>query len=738
MSDILTTSNPNPIFIYDKENLRFLDVNESALKLYGYTREDFLQMDLTDLYIPEDIQTLLENSKDSEKEGEYSEPLRHRKKDGGYLFVRISKISYQFEDIDAYLNILHDVTTYLELEKRNQMYKNAFDNTNDMIFITDPDGLITYVNDPASRNLGIPKLDLVNSLITSLCDDEDRMFINSSVFQSHIKETVTFTIKLKKNDGSLIETEMTSTPVFDINNEVDSFSLFAKYQSPEQIGGDEKQEVIKEVIKEVIVEKPVPAGDSKYVGIGGNFLSGLFHEILTPMNVILGFAQELTESIENLTPEQKEAVDIINQNRASLLGLMNSIIEYSDIQSDKETTGTVDVPVVDIIENIDKNIKEITGLRDAEFAYGKISSSLKFKTDKKKFEGLINNILRLISRITPQKKLYFSAYPVEENSFHISVSDGFGRVSTNLFDTLKKLLIEKKEPKEVGVSRLNFQIISSLMEILDCQFLTFNEFTDKPDIAFRFPITLKEKASESEVSPELESPEPEASPEVESIEPEQVIEANEPLNDIIQPEQEVSNEEIEIDVDEESTHQVEQEEIPEPEAEIEVEPESEPEPEPEEESQAIEQPVEESFEEEIKVPEPEPQAKPESRNGLSTLRCLYIEDQVDSQILFKVQMKDLKNIQFAASFEEALPLLESHEFDFIIMDINLQGEYNGLDALKVIHQIPKFEHIPVIAVTAYVLPGDKEKFIATGFTDFISKPIFRDKLLESLKRIFVN
>jgi len=72
------------------------------------------------------------------------------------------------------------------------------------------------------------------------------------------------------------------------------------------------------------------------------------------------------------------------------------------------------------------------------------------------------------------------------------------------------------------------------------------------------------------------------------------------------------------------------------------------------------------------------------------------------------------------------------------MDINLQGEYNGLDALKIIHQVPQFQKIPVIAVTAYVLPGDKEKFISTGFTDFISKPIFREKLVESLKKIFVN
>ena len=128
----------------------------------------------------------------------------------------------------------------------------------------------------------------------------------------------------------------------------------------------------------------------------------------------------------------------------------------------------------------------------------------------------------------------------------------------------------------------------------------------------------------------------------------------------------------------------------------------------------------------------------EDKLDLSGLSCLYIEDQVDSQILFKVQMKGLKNIKYAVSFEEALPLLDADHFDFIVMDINLQGEYNGLDALKIIHKMPGYEDIPIIAVTAYVLPGDKEKFIATGFNDFISKPIFREKMLESLEKIFLQ
>ena len=706
MLDLILKNNPKPIFIYDKENLRFLEVNEAALNLYGYSEDEFLQMDLTDLYTPEDIQTLLETSEQSAKEGELSKPFRHRKKDGGYVFVRLSKFNYEFDGIDSYLNIIDDVTDRLELEKYNQLFKSAFDHTNDMIFITDPTGLITYTNDSTSRNLGIPKLELINTSITSHCNDEDRIFINSSVFQSHIKETATFTIKLKTSEGNAIETEMTSTPIFNINNEVDSFSLIAKVSSAQKSFLPATKEVIKEVVKEVIVEKP-SSGKVKDPELGTSFLSSVFHEILTPMNVILGFSQELTESIQNMSPEQKEAVDIINQNRSSLLGIMNSIIEFSDLQSKKTENEISSVTIVDIVEPLDKNIKDITGVKDIEFAYGKISSSLKFSTDRKKFESFLNNLIRLVSKITSQKKIYFSAYPVDDDSFNISVSDGFARSSSLLLETLKKLFIEKKDPKESGQSKLNFQIINSLLETLEGQFVTINEHTDKHDFAFKFPLELVKKF---EIPSVEEIKEPEVTiDKIEMTEPEPFS-----LKDEIEIE--------ELDSGHTKTELIEETPITEI---INVE-----------EKPEVKQEAEPITEEEISIDEtPEPVTR---KNGISSLRCLYIEDQIDSQILFKVQMKELKNIQFAASFEEALPLLESQKFDFIVMDINLQGEYNGLDALKIIQQMSGFQNIPVIAVTAYVLPGDKEKFIATGFTDFISKPIFREKMLESLNKIFVN
>lgn len=712
MDDIILKNFPQPIYIYDKASLKFLNVNDAALKLYGYSIDEFLQLDLTDLYTPEDIQNVLEMTANSTSEGVYSGILKHRKKDGSFVNVRINKIHFQYSDIEAYLDVVQEVSELFEVEKKRQIYKAAFDNTNDMIIITDPDGIITFVNESVKRNFESDYERFLNIPITSLCNDEDQMLINSSVFQSHIKETVTFTINLKISEERGIEADVVSTPIFNIEKNVDSFVLIAKpaiKESPtptiEEVNAAEKS------IDEIQEEKSEQT-DSIPLARDNTFLRGVFHEILTPMNVILGFTQELSESIKEPSPEQQEAMNILKQNSKSLMELMNSVVEFSEVSLTNTDVTVLEVPITEIIETLDKNVNDLTGIKDLKFAYGKISSSLKFITDTEKFLKLVTNLFRLINGISQKKKLYFSAYPEGKDHFNISISDAFGKSSAQLIETLKLLFIDKQDPKILGISNLNFELINSLLELLKAQVIEINAGTNKQDVAFRFPLKLEGKVKKQEEVKEEES-----------------TEAVEEIN--------VEDESIDVELQSPKIH--EEIEIVEKEEEI-----TGALNEKTKETVAINLP-EENLAEETKesknIKEQKSQVKqevPTSKNGLSSLSCLYIEDQVDSQILFKVQMKDLKSIQFAASFEEALPLLESNEYDFIIMDINLQGDYNGLDALKAIHRIPKFQKIPVIAVTAYVLPGDKEKFIATGFTDFISKPIFREKLLDSLKKIFVN
>jgi CheY-like chemotaxis protein len=70
------------------------------------------------------------------------------------------------------------------------------------------------------------------------------------------------------------------------------------------------------------------------------------------------------------------------------------------------------------------------------------------------------------------------------------------------------------------------------------------------------------------------------------------------------------------------------------------------------------------------------------------------------------------------------------------MDINLKG-IDGVETLKQIRKLDNhYSNIPVIAMTAYAMSGDREKFLSLGFTHYISKPFDRSQLLMLLKEIF--
>ena len=711
MFDILIQNNPEPIFIYDTENLRFLEVNNAALNLYGYKKEEFLQMDFTDLYTPEDIQTLLDTSNTPDKFGKFVGPYRHKTKNGASVMVEISKFEFKFNDKDAHFNIIRDVTQTLETERKNQLYKSAFDNSQSLLFITDSSGFITFVNNIVLETLYYSKSDIENNSFASLVKNEDRGTITTSIFQTNVKDPVSLNIDIKRADGSFLPAELTATPIFNYRGEIDAFTIIGKTE-PQII----VQEVIKEVIKEVEVEKPVnvpgsslPSYSSKE--INEDFLSSMFHEILTPINVIIGFVQELTEDAINLSPQQKEAADIINQNRTTLLNTMNSIMEYSNMGKDTYDLKTQNISITEIIDFLQKDIEDLAGNSGVDFAYGKISSSLRFESDKSKLQHLISLLLRVTIQLTKEKKIYFSAYQADQDNFAISIKDSYSSVSVHLMDSLKLLFTDSDvaKGKDFGISRLTLRLVKKLLKLLNGKFEVLSK-GDKPDYGFIFPLILSGTPGIKEESVSL-------------AEKNKYIEVPE---EIPAPKKDIIRNEPKPIVTEEGFEEV-------PSSRIILNKFTFDEP-------KIEKPEPVRFDEELvnlenEIRDTKPSRQSE-RLDLSGISCLYLEDQVDSQILFKVQMKELKEIKFAVSFEEALPLLDNERFDFIVIDINLQGEYNGLDALKIIRKMPAYSKTPIMAVTAYVLPGDKEKFITAGFNDFISKPIFREKMIDALERIF--
>ncbi len=669
MYDLIMHTSPEPMFIYDIENLSFIEVNHAALKLYGFTRDEFLEMDLTDLYAPEDIQTLIESSPSKTTTSEFTGPYRHKHKNGNTILVEISKSLLEFEGKKGHFNILRDVTKLLEEKKELKKYKSIYEHSGDLLVSTDSDGFITSFNKNFKETLGYSEDDLDQKPMLTLVCDEDRARLNAEIFHSEEFRDEEFVTRLKKADGSEIPVGLFANAVFDYNDEIDSYNIIVKSE----------QEVQREIITREVPSTKAP--------IDSSFLSNLFHEILTPINVITGFVQELSESIQKPTSDQHEAISYIKDNQQLLLQIMDNAVEYSNLEQNEVDISSESVVFVEILEEIEDNVIKFAKSREVEFAYGKISSSLKFESDKSKFSTFVSLIARFAVSATDKGKIFLSAYQKTPEIFVISFKDDRHSVSDDLVKNLKDIFTidENIVKQNFGISRFAVRLARKLAKLLNVRRDVVSENGRPVEFSFDFPLLLE--------GPEVLV----AAPSDEDVvEPDVIIEDNTPEVVLEEPTAQTS-------------------EPPKPVTPPDME---------------VPQP-----ENEYALPEVE-QTQPQVRN-FNDLRCLYVEDQIDSQILFKVQMKDLHAIEFATSFEKALPLLQNKQFDFIVMDINLQGEYNGLDALRAIQKMPGFEHMPIIAVTAYVLPGDREKFIAAGFVDFITKPILRDKLENVLKKIFV-
>jgi hypothetical protein len=110
-------SNPHPMWIYDLETLAFLDVNDAAIKHYGYSEEEFLSMSIRDIRPPEDIPALLENIAKVTKGLDMAGTWRHIKKDGTLIHVEIISHTLTFMGKRAEMVLALDITERKQMEE---------------------------------------------------------------------------------------------------------------------------------------------------------------------------------------------------------------------------------------------------------------------------------------------------------------------------------------------------------------------------------------------------------------------------------------------------------------------------------------------------------------------------------------------------------------------------------------------------------------------------------------------
>jgi hypothetical protein len=114
---LLFDSNPLPMWVYDAETLQFLEVNDAAVRIYGYSREEFRRMTLRDIRPAEDIPELLRSAANFDPM-DRSGPWRHRKNDGTVIDVEVTSHVVPFSDRPARFVVIADVTERERLQRQ--------------------------------------------------------------------------------------------------------------------------------------------------------------------------------------------------------------------------------------------------------------------------------------------------------------------------------------------------------------------------------------------------------------------------------------------------------------------------------------------------------------------------------------------------------------------------------------------------------------------------------------------
>ena len=111
-----------------------------------------------------------------------------------------------------------------------------------------------------------------------------------------------------------------------------------------------------------------------------------------------------------------------------------------------------------------------------------------------------------------------------------------------------------------------------------------------------------------------------------------------------------------------------------------------------------------------------------------------VEDNPDNRLLVRALLDDRYECSEYESGTEALSGLRGQLPSLVLLDISLPG-MDGLETLRHLRADPALRHLPVIALTAHAMTGDRERFIGAGFDDYVTKPIIdEDILLDAIAR----
>jgi PAS domain S-box-containing protein len=204
----LFDSNPLAMMICEKTSLRFLDVNEAALKQYGYSREEFLSLNIMDIQLERNGELRFEKYKYLMAPDINNPIAKHKRKDGTLLDAQVAYCDTLFFEADASLVLANDITAMLKTQEENKRLATVLENTSDFVTLTDLEHKTIFVNKAARKALRYEETEyLSNKGLLDYLPAKNKSYFSDNIFP------VAFVQGVWRGEGIWVDKEEKEIPV---------------------------------------------------------------------------------------------------------------------------------------------------------------------------------------------------------------------------------------------------------------------------------------------------------------------------------------------------------------------------------------------------------------------------------------------------------------------------------------------------------------------------------------------
>jgi PAS domain S-box-containing protein len=222
---IMFADNPLPMWVRDLDTLRFLEVNAAAVAHYGYSRDEFLGMKITDIRPAEDVPRLIESvssgpSRGPRDAGEW----RHRCKDGRLIDVSVKSHFVNFGGRAAALIVVEDITERRRAEiarqESNQALVSVIESSPAAVMVLDEAGRVTRWNRSAERLFGWSEREVLGRPVPIIPDGEEAAWRDTLARWIAGGSDTALEVRRRRKDGAVIDVSLSAAPLRDATGRV--------------------------------------------------------------------------------------------------------------------------------------------------------------------------------------------------------------------------------------------------------------------------------------------------------------------------------------------------------------------------------------------------------------------------------------------------------------------------------------------------------------------------------------